>query len=52
MLRRDVETLNRLRAALKLDSSLDAAKVAESCQLIDSLTDKLLVMIHSRPTTP
>lgn len=49
-LRRDVEALNRLRSALMLDKSLDAAKVKESVGLIDSLTNNLVGLIHQRVT--
>lgn len=49
MLRRDIESLNRLRTSLKLDVRLnDDIKVSESVTLIDQLIDNLLGMIRSQ----
>lgn len=51
-LRRDVESLTRLRSALMLDKSLDAARVKETVGLIDSLTNKLVDLIHAPRPAP
>jgi hypothetical protein len=49
MLRRDIESLNRLRTSLKLDTRFsDDTKVSESVSLIDRLIDNLVQMIHSQ----
>lgn len=44
--RRDVESLNRLRTALKLDSKLPKPLVAKASTEIDTLVDTLIKLIE------